>query len=329
MLHIDYYEIANNAKKIKSKCNTPLCAVVKSDAYGHGAVRTVSVLDGIADCYAVATVAEAVEVAPYTQSDIAVLTPVYSVDELCLASKHNLVLTICNEESLRAAVGCVLPIRCQIKVDSGMSRLGFKREDLPAVCEAIKSCRSLHAIGVFSHLWGERKNDVSRQLAYFNQCADLCMQALGKRLCIHIANTNAAINLPQTRLDMVRVGLGLYGYGDDDLVPAKTVTAPVIAVRRVKRYDVLGYGGKNRAKRDEFVAVVQSGYANGLARTLVGGTVLVGKNHANIGGVCMGMTLLETGDYLPHVGESATLLGKGVNPSNLHTIVYELLCNLR
>ena len=329
MLHIDYHMIVENAKKIKSKCGVPLCAVVKSDAYGHGSVRTVSVLDGIVDSFAVGTVEEATKITEYTKSEIAVLLPSYKTDELCFASSHNLVLTICNDESLLAAIECRLPLKCQIKVDSGMSRLGFHQEELVKVCQAIKSSSALCPVGTFSHLWGERKTDVLRQVEYFKKCAEYCNASFGKRMTNHIANTNAAINIPQSRLDAVRIGLGLYGYGNSDLNVAKTVTANVIAVRHVKRGDVLGYGGKNRATKNGYVAVVDYGYSNGFIRTLIGSNVLVGGHRGRVAAVCMGMTLIETANYLPHVGEEAVLLGKQVNPSNFNTIVYELLCNLR
>ena len=127
---------------------------------------------------------------------------------------------------------------------------------------------------------------------------------------------------------MVRVGLGLYGYGAPNLLTAKTVTAKVVANRVVDKGDLVGYDGIFAPTKRTCLAVINKGYADGFARSMVGSIVKINNCPAQVVAVCMGMTICVTPQLEP-TGSTAVLLGEGINPSNEQTIVYELLCYLR
>ena len=325
---IDYDVIARNATEIRKLSGVPLIAVVKSNAYGHGLAETARSLCGIADYFAVSDVSEALNVCSLNTPTM-ILLPCLTISELHAASTSDFWVTVCDERSLALAAQSNLPLNLQIKIDSGMSRLGFSLEQLAQVLPTILSRKTLNVCGIFSHFRGTSRLECAEQYDEFARAGELAEHALNKRLLKHIAATYAALNYPEFRLDSVRVGLGLYGYGADFLQPAKTVSAKIIATRKVAAGQPVGYDGVFRPQRNTNLAVIDVGYAKGLSRALVGGNILVGGKSATIRAVCMGMTICDTGERSATVGEEVVLLGKGVNPSNCNTIVYELLCNLR
>lgn len=325
---IDYDVIARNAAEIRKRTRVPLVAVVKSNAYGHGLVETARSLCGIADYFAVSDVSEALSICSLNTPTM-ILLPCLTFAELQVASTSGFWVTVCDERSLALAAQSNLPLNVQIKIDSGMSRLGFSVGQLADVLPTILSRKTLNVCGIFSHFRGTSRLECAEQYTEFVRAAELAEHALNKRLLKHISATYAALNYPEFRCDAVRVGLGLYGYGADFLQPAKTVSAKVIATRRVRAGQPVGYDGVFCSHTDTNLAVIDTGYAKGLSRALVGGKVLVGGKLATIRAVCMGMTICDTGEQSATVGEEVILLGNGVNPSNCNTIVYELLCNLR
>ncbi|MDE7454701.1 MAG: hypothetical protein K2M64_02605, partial [Clostridia bacterium] len=143
------------------------------------------------------------------------------------------------------------------------------------------------------------------------------------------ANTSGALLDRKYHLDMARIGLGMYGYGNEKLKPVKTVTANVVAVKSIKVGSVVGYGARYIANRDMRVAIVNIGYAQGFARSLVGATISVGSRPCKVIAVCMAMIIVDIEEYEINVGDVVTLLGDGINIENNTVSVYELLCNLK
>lgn len=332
MQKIDYDALVKNAeyfKKILGK--SELCAVVKNDAYGHGLERSARYLAPIADCFAVGSVYEAAQIARFNR-DILVLIPTVTECEIVKAAELNAVLTIDSFVTLAAVNAAVKStrkkVRAHIKIDSGMSRLGFLRQDLPKLIDTLKERRFVDVQGVYSHLWGVDEQSCDKQFAYFITCAEALENGLNSRLKKHIANSSATLLSDKYHLDMARVGLGLYGYGNDALRPVKTVTARVVAVKRVLRGEVVGYGGLYKCEKDTNIAVINVGYANGFARTLAGSYVGINGTRFPVVAVCMAMIMADVGDAMVEVGDEVTLVGNGVNISNDRVIIYELLCNL-
>ena len=327
---IDYDAIVKNALYFKNILgNSKLCAVVKNDAYGHGLVRTASVLSGIADCFAVGNVDDALAISHF--GEVLILLPVHP-QQVSVACRHNFILTVDSFHTLD-----VVTSHCQkgkaprvhIKINSGMNRLGFTYAQLPQLVDKLKNS-NLQVEGVFSHFFGSAEADCNKQMTVFQKCRRYIEDNFSRNLIFHIANTSAVLLNSQYHLDMARVGLGLYGYGSENLLPAKTVTANVIATRHVVAGEIVGYGAAYTFPCDTNVAVVDCGYAHGFSRALTCAKVKINGRILNVvGNVCMAMLTVDVGDTPVSIGDEVVLLGKDVNNANNSVIVYELLCNLR
>lgn len=333
MQQIDYHAIVNNAKYFANLLqNCKLCAVLKNDAYGHDIVRTASYLYDVAYMFAVGNVDEAESIA-FTHKDTLILLP-QDARQTCRAVSNNFVLTVDGIDTLKTVICSAQKIgkhaRVHIKIDSGMSRLGLYYSQLNEICDTLAECDCVDVEGVYSHFWGDNCSQFDKQLTYFDNCCKYLTNRLQKPLIKHIANTCATLCSSKYHLDMVRIGLGLYGYGCDGLSVAKTVTAKVISVKRVNKGSIVGYCGKYVCRSDTNIAVIDVGYAQGFSRALSGAFVTInGKRYQTVGNVCMSMCMVDVGNDRIAVGDSVILLGERQNPANFDVIVYELLCNLR
>lgn len=328
---IDYDAIVKNAiffKQILHKSR--LCAVLKSNAYGHGIVRTASALSDIADFFAVGSVAEALLVEQFCPN-VLVLLPVVEKDLLTTAVEHNFVLTVdsfCTFSALKRSLPRGKKARIHLKINTGMNRLGFLPTELPTLLKQDFSDVSVE--GVFSHFWGETEKDCNVQLQRFLQAAETLSWHFRRPLVRHIANTSGVLLNSAYHLDMARVGLGLYGYGAPNLLPAKTVFAKVLAVHGVSAGQTVGYGAAHTFDKNTTVAVINAGYATGFCRALKNSCVKInGKVFPIVGNICMSMLMADVGNADVKVGDNAILLGQGINNANCNVIVYELLCNLQ
>lgn len=330
LISIDYDALYKNTLFFRKFVgDKQLFAVVKNDAYGHGLVRVAESICSLVDGLAVGSVAEAEQIL-FLQKDVLVLLP-QNQRGTEQAIKDGLILTVDSFDTLyrvdAAAKKLGKAARVHVKIDSGMSRLGFCKQHLPLLLKYLQNA-PVNVEGIFSHFYGDTAIDCDGQLDYFNSCLSVLKQTYPHAVC-HIANTSATLLSDKYHLDGVRIGLGLYGYGHDALVPVKEVSADVVAVRKVEKSSAVGYGAKYRPQTDTRVAVLNLGYAQGLPRILVGKKIKIDERLFPIAAICMGMTLVDVGDADVRVGQVATLLGDGVNLSDGNVIVYELLCNLK
>lgn len=331
MQQIDYDAIVKNATFFKQILrNSRFCAVLKSNAYGHGIVRTASALSGIADFFAVGSVSEALLVEQFCPN-VLVLLPVVEKHLLQTAVEHNFVLTIDSFYTF-SALKYSLPrgkkARVHLKINTGMNRLGFSADELPTLLK--QDFSNISVEGVFSHFWGETEKDCDSQLQLFLQASETLSWHFRRPLVRHIANTSGVLLSSAYHLDMVRIGLGLYGYGAPNLVTAKTVFAKVLAVHGVSAGETVGYGAAHTFVNNTNVAVINAGYSTGFCRALKNSCVKInGKVFPIVGNICMSMLMVDVGSASVKVGDNAILLGQGINNANCNVIVYELLCNLQ
>lgn len=330
MIAVDFDALTKNALFFRKLVgNKKLFAVLKNNAYGHGLVRVASQINHIADIFAVGSVAEAEKIL-FLRNDVLVLLPQSSRDTE-QAINDGIILTVDSFETLRrvdsAAKRLNKAARIHLKIDSGMSRLGFTYSQTDRLVNALRSC-SVNVEGIFSHFYGDTAEACDAQLDYFVKCRNILSRSFPNAIC-HIANTGATLLSSKYHLDGVRVGLGLFGYGNEALVPVKKAYAKVIAVRTVDKGAAVGYGAKYICAHPTNIAVLNVGYANGLPRILVGKKIKIGEKFFPIAAICMAMTLVDTGNAHVYVGDTATLLGDGVDLSDEKVIIYELLCNLQ
>ena len=331
MQKIDYNAIKKNVEFFRKLIGeSKLCAVLKNNAYGHGLEHVARHIVQLVDCFAVGNINEAEQI-QFLSKDILILLP-QSLRSAEKAIKARFILTLDSFETLevikRAASNVGLRARVHIKIDSGMSRLGFNYSQLHELISALQA-PELCVEGVFSHLYGDSAADCDMQLEYAVRCFEALQAGVDTPLIRHIANTGATLLSNKYHLDMVRVGLGLYGYGACGLLPAKKVCADVIAVKNVPAGSVVGYGARYKCKVDSKIAVINIGYANGLRRSLVGSQIAVNNQKCPVVAICMAMSMLDVTGLQVSTGDTAVVLGDGVNISNDEVIVYELLCNLQ
>ncbi|MBI5141390.1 MAG: alanine racemase [Nitrospirae bacterium] len=331
--HISLGAIKRNFKKASAIASgRPVLAVVKADAYGHGAIEASKTLvDAGAHGLAVAYPDEAVELRNAGIAKPIVLLFGCEPQSVCDIFKHSLtpvVWSIEQAKSLSAeAVRLGKSVNVHVKIDTGMGRVGILPDMAVKTVSEISSMPGVLVEGLMSHLSDADLADpdsAREQLAVFNR---ISAEIAGKGVNIrfrHLANSAAVLNLPETHLDMVRPGLMLYGYNPAPLVsnitlePVMTVTARIVAMKRVPTGTTIGYGRTFRAERESLIATIAIGYADGFRRHLSNsGSVLYnGQRVPVVGRVCMDLTMIDMTDTRGvSVGDEVIVLGSSGSES--------------
>jgi len=345
-VEVDLRAIVANARAVKSRARGKrLIAVVKHDAYGHGAVRVAHALRTIADQFAVATSGEAEELRRHgVRAPILVLVPAAPADRPRM--RHlNLLPTVTDLADCATAPVHHGVLQAHLKFDTGMGRLGL----LPGQArEAVMRLRrrGVRAVtGTYTHLAAALEPEfTAAQLDPFDRCLGV-LRTLGLHPGLtHVANSEAVLTGGRPlAYDAVRPGLILYGAGPRHLKhplpmrPAMTLMSCLASVRSVDRGATISYAHTWRAPRPARLGVLPIGYAGGYMRTLSNrGEVLVGGRRAPVRGrVCMNLTVVDLARVpRPKVGASAVLFGRQGRAripveevaGRAGTIPYELLC---
>lgn len=317
---IDLPALSHNFSSIRRYAgDRPVIAVVKADAYGHGAPEAARCLveEGAA-WLGVAFAPEAVEL---REAGIAAPIIVFFDPDPDTVFAHGLtpvVFDLKKAEALsREAERRHRPLRIHVKVDTGMGRLGLLG-DAAAGIRAIANLPALEIEGVMSHFSDADLRDPSFalfQISRFRELkADLAAGGLTPRV-FHVANSAAVLSRPEAHFDAVRPGLMLYGYSpleNDaaathpvDLRPVMRVTTRFVSIRKVPAGTAISYGRTWTTKRESVIGVLALGYADGFSRAFSNnGEVLVrGKRAPIVGRVCMDLTMVDLTD-IPDVSES-------------------------
>jgi alanine racemase len=322
---------ANTAVVATAAGGTPVMAVVKSNAYGHGLVPAArAALAGGASRLGVAQLDEALALrragvnAPilawlpwrWTEYDAAVLADI----ELGVDAPWRLALIAEAAERNRR------PARVHLEIDTGLSRGGALRDDWPQLVEAARRAQAAGHItvtGIFSHFaaaYIPRHPSIAAQLAAFDDAIQYAAGAGVEPELRHIASSAAVFALPESRYDMVRSGIALYGLSQVEtplalkLRPAMSLRSTVVMVKRVPAGTGVMYGQTYRVRTDSTLAMVPVGFADGLPRAAgaAGLELLVGGRRHRIAGVLgMEQTVLDVGQDLPRPGEEVVLWGPG------------------
>lgn len=339
--------IRDNFLKIRATVppETGTIAVVKADAYGHGAVETArTVLECGADMLAVACVKEGAELRRAgIMAPILVLGAV-TEDDVRMGVRYCLTQTVCSPEMVllcrEAAREEGTDCEVHLKIDSGMGRIGARKpEEVTAIMKALEDCPEVRLTGAFTHFAdadGETDGYTRGQYARFMELT----RDLPAGVKRHCANSAAIHRYPEVRLDLVRIGISLYGYPPVEtevaLKPAMEWHAAVSYVKTLEAGDKVSYGLTWTAERETRVATVTCGYGDGYHRAGSGrAQVLIrGRRAPVIGRVCMDQMMVDvTG--IPEVcpGDDVILLGESNGESitaedlasAAGTISYEIL----
>lgn len=319
---IDLGALVSNLGILRGKVSPArVMGVVKAQGYGHGAVGVARALaDAGVDWLGVADLAEALEL-----REAGIRTPVlawlHGPDlDARVAAEHDIDLGVSTIDQLERAAAAGATV--QLKLDTGLSRNGFSpTEAMQAFALAADHERGgrLRVRGIFSHLSNTSPDDDARQTALFGELLDAARDAGLDPELRHLASTQAALTRPDSRLDLVRLGIGLYGieYGADahpaamGLRPVMELAGIVTAVRRVPAGSGVSYGFIDRTERDTTLALVPLGYADGVPRSASGkATVAInGQTFRQVGRIAMDQFLVDVGDAAVAVGDRAVLWG--------------------
>lgn len=344
---IDLGALRANCAQARRAQGARLVAVLKANAYGHGAAQCAAALQGEADAFAVAFVEEAVSLrAAGIAEPILVLEGVFDQADLQLALQHGCWLVVHQESQLRLLETLDARHRMPVwlKVDSGMHRAGVAPQQLQALWQRLRACPCVSEITLMTHLASAddpSQPSTLQQLAAFESACDALPGPRGPR---SIANSAGILEWPAARQDWGRAGLMLYGVHPVAPVPAGApplravmrLQSQVFAERWVETGQAVGYGGMFVAPRPTRVGLVAIGYADGYPRSTPNGTpVAVGEHITRtIGRVSMDMLTVDLTD-LPQegIGSTVELWGDKVRVETVAaaagTIAYELLCHVR
>ena len=353
ILEVNLNAIVDNLNHYRSLMNpdTKIVCMVKASAYGAGSIEVSKTLqDHKVDYLAVAVADEGVALRQAgIRSHIMVMNPeMTSFHDLF---QYHLEPEIYNFKLLQALIRAanhegVTNFPVHIKLDTGMHRLGFHPvEDIDRLIATLRGEQSVPAVkpvSVFSHFVGSdgaKFDDFThQQFAVFDQASRKLQQAFRHRILRHICNSAAIERFPQYHLDMVRLGIGLYGINpfDNSIInTVSTLRTTILQIREVPPNDTVGYSRWGKLSRPSRIADIPIGYADGLNRHLgrgVGYCIVNGQRAPYVGNICMDVAMIDVTDIPCSEGDSVEIFG-GQLPVTvlsdlLDTIPYEILTSV-
>ena len=349
ILEVDLDAVVHNFNFYRSKLKpeTKMVCMVKAFAYGAGSYELAKTLqEHRCDYLAVAVADEGAELRKEGISiPIIVMNPEFSCFNVLFENhlepevySFRLLDAMIHETERRGITS--YPIH--IKIDTGMHRLGFQPKDIPAICERIKSQSGVVARSVFSHLAGSDSyifdEFTEKQIHTFRKAAAELEEGLEYRVIKHILNSAGIERYPNDQLDMVRLGIGLYGVsasGQKGLRNVSTLKTTILQIQEIPKGDSIGYSRMSYAERDSRIAIIPIGYADGLDRHFSNGNGVVsirGHRCPIIGNICMDACMVDVTDVDAQEGDSVIIFGEELPVSELSetlkTIPYEVLTSI-
>lgn len=319
---VDLAAIRDNVGEIAARVRpAAVLAVVKADAYGHGAVEVArAAVEGGAEWLGVADIREALEVRT-AGIDVPVLAWLHDAEaDFATAAAAWIDLGVNSLDQLERAAAAGATVH--LKVDTGLSRNGIPRSEFPRVAARaaeLERAGSLGVRGVFSHLANGGAAADAAQLAAFEEALSIAADAGLAPEVRHLASSEAALTRPETRFDLVRIGIAMYGLEADASVrpsdyalrPAMRFESHVAAVRRVPAGTGVSYGLVEATHAATTLALVPAGYADGIPRSATGRAevLLGGARRRVIGRIAMDQFVVDAGDAPVAVGDPVVVWG--------------------
>jgi len=362
LAHVDLAKLAHNFREVtrflsehpaaRHRRPPGIIAVIKANAYGHGAARVgVALEQAGAMMLACADIEEGIEL---RQAGVGVGILVFgalSVSDVSGIFDHDLTPTVSTPSAGRALQAAAASrgrrLRYHLKIDTGMNRLGFRHDDLGRTLPDLLASPNLELAAVATHF--ATANDAGHPLfdlqrARFLASLEQIERLGGGRPPCHAASSAAILRDPDVWFDFVRPGLLLYGVAPPawrsilSLRPVMSLRSRIVAIKGVRPGEGIGYGARFVADRPRTIAVVPAGYADGLDARLAGrGAVLVGGQRAPIvGSVCMDMLMIDVSGVKAEPGDEVVILGQQGDDridatemaSAVGTVPYEVLCRI-
>lgn len=349
VMEVNLSALVDNVRYFRSllKPTTKLTCMVKAFAYGAGSVDVSKALQksGLVDYLAVAVADEGVELRKAGITlPIIIMDPEVAAMDMIL--ENNLEPNVYSHQSLKTVVAAAeskglenVPIH--VKIDSGMHRLGFYKEDMPWLIEKLQATKAVRVASVFSHLAGSDEAQFDaftmEQIRYFDACAEELKAGLNYPIIKHICNSAGIERFTDYQFDMCRLGIGLYGFSfaGAQLRNVCTLRTTILSVKTVKAGETIGYGRHTKLEEDRVIAVIPIGYADGFDRRFsnYGGEVWVrGQRCPVVGNVCMDQAMVDVTGTDARPGDTAEIFGEHMPlqelADKLGTITYEILTSV-
>lgn len=351
---IDLKNIGINIQAIREWVgpNVQIMAVVKAEAYGHGALRVAKAArDAGASWFGVSMPEEGIALRKAGFCEPILIFGPLQAEQAGPVVHHDLTPTLCSIEAATAlskeAAAQGRRVSAHVKIDTGMGRVGVHYTEARSYIEAVQSLPGLEIQGIYSHFATADETDLSyarQQLGRFQETLKTLEDA-GIRIPIrHIANSAGVINLPEAHFDLVRPGIIIYGLAPSDalsdtplhLQPAFSLKTRVTQVKRVPKGTGVSYGQLYHSSKETTIATIPIGYADGWSRLLTGKAqaLIHGKRFPIVGRICMDQCMVDVGDEQVNTGELVTLIGRQKEQEItvdevaglLGTINYEVVC---
>ena len=336
-VEVNLDKLKQNLEKLRSYLDedTRVMSVVKADAYGHGAVEVASTLEPMVDAFAVNDIHEGIEL---REQDITKPILVFEVPQKTKASQyriHNLTATVSAKEHFDW-----LPngTSYHVNFDTGMGRLGFAPEEAERVLLLIEENKNLFCTGIYSH-FATADSPGSDLVTEQHRLFTAIREQFPKELTAHIANTGATAFYSSMQFDMIRLGIGLYGYapgetGIAEISPILHWKSRLVQIKPINEKSTVSYGATWQAPTDGNLGIIPVGYDDGLKRSLSEElTVRIkGETYPLVGNITMNYSMVFLGDDNYKTGTPVELLYAESNArdwaSKIDTIPYEVLTSI-
>ncbi len=347
IMEIDLSKMIQNLNFFKSKLKpgVKIMAMVKAFAYGSGSEEVANLLQyHKVDYLGVAYADEGFELRRKNISlPIMVMNPTEESFESLLSNKLEPAIYSLKMLKAFAAFLNSRNASIHIEVETGMQRLGMRENDMDEVLEILRENKNIHVASVFSHLAGsdESIHDVfsKEQFDRYQKFYNRLSSELNAKPLRHLLNSAGILRLPDFQMDMVRLGIGLYGIDPtaenfSGLQPVATLKTVISQIKEIREGETVGYGRKGKAEKNMTIATIAIGYADGFSRSFSRGKgfVLVnGKKAPVIGNVCMDMTMIDISEIRAREGDDVIIFGDDLPihdvAQSIGTIPYEILTN--
>ena len=303
-LIVDSSKIVSNISQLKSLMSdeAKFMFIVKSNAYGHGLKEIVQKIESNVDAFGVVRIEEAILVRSVTSKPILLMQGIYTDSEIHIARENNLQVVVHSMNQFKL-IRNNNELGLWIKINTGMNRLGLSHEELKVAYErGIISSDSV----LMTHMACANDPDDPMNKMQINNF-EKAFNLVERKTKRSISNSACLVNFPELSFDWVRSGIAAYGgeFKNLNLRTAMTFRAPIISIRKIKKGERVGYGGRKKASKDMKIAIVYAGYADGIPQTTIDGTkVLVNDKLAEIfGRVSMDLVSIDITN-LPKVSEN-------------------------
>jgi len=351
VLEINFNKLINNLNKYKKQIQptTKIMAMVKAFSYGSGSFEIANILQyHNVDYLAVAYADEGVELRKAgINLPIMVMSPEeQAFDTMIIHHLEPEIFSFGTLSLLESTIGRNAhpqnkPVKIHIKIDTGMHRLGFTPDEVPELIVKLATNPLIYVQSVFSHLIASDNSDfditTNKQISILNKVKEQFTQKSDHKILFHIANSAAINRFPHSQMDMVRIGIGLYGVynhmpGMESVISLRSILSQI---KRVKKNESVGYNRSWIAKKDTTIGIVSIGYADGMLRSLGNGNASLfvgGKPAKIIGDICMDMCMIDLTNIDAKENDDVIIFNHNHTVHDLaklgNTIPYEILSRI-